>query len=156
EKIQEIRRATAVLLMRASVPGPIPLSQTKKHFAENFPEIPVFEVEVQPANWQFRPGDRILAVSGIANPHNFETLLKMQGVVVIPMRFPDHYMYTSSDVRRIVRLAEKMQVDNIVTTEKDFVKLKAFTARIFPLTVQVKIHPEALWKQFWQDLFSGK
>ncbi|MHA2610018.1 MAG: tetraacyldisaccharide 4'-kinase [bacterium JZ-2024 1] len=155
EKWEEMRRANAILLMRTNIPGPVPLHQTKTRFAESFPEIPFFEGELRLATWQFSPGERILAVSGIAHPQNFETLLAMQGVIVFPFRFPDHHHYTRRDVQDILQFAKRQKLDAIVTTEKDFVKLRAFTDHIFPLRVEVEILPEGLWHRFWETSLSS-
>jgi tetraacyldisaccharide 4'-kinase len=68
---------------------------------------------------------KILAVAGIANPENFyRTLHESGGEIADTMEFSDHYDYTSRDWQEINRAARDL--DLIVTTEKDLVKLARF------------------------------
>lgn len=68
---------------------------------------------------------RILAVSAIANPGPFYRMIHgWEGEIVDSMEFPDHHLYSTEDWQRINRAAR--DVDLIVTTEKDMVKLVRF------------------------------
>ena len=68
---------------------------------------------------------RILAVTGIANPDGFyRTIRDCEGEIVDILEFPDHHLYSSYDWQQINRAARN--VDLIVTTEKDIVKLVGF------------------------------
>ena len=66
-------------------------------------------------------GARVLAVSGIGEPHAFERQLRQVGAAVESAAFADHHAYDAADVARLVRRAE--QADRIVCTLKDAVKL---------------------------------
>lgn len=97
-----------------------------------------FEGELQPqvllgleANgWKEYPLTRlyrskILAVAGIASPANFyRTIHDWDGDIVETLEFPDHHEYTTADWQHINRIARNL--DLIVTTEKDIVKLTRF------------------------------
>ncbi len=94
-------------------------------------------------------GKKILALSGIAHPHSFTSLLKKCDFEIVrEALFPDHHLYTTKDLPLI---KEKSRgVDCIVTTEKDMVKLKKLKIDSFPLRalrVEVKIWEE---KEFYQ------
>ncbi|MBI4527638.1 MAG: tetraacyldisaccharide 4'-kinase [Deltaproteobacteria bacterium] len=68
---------------------------------------------------------KILAVSAIANPRRFYRLIHdWGGEIVRAIEFPDHYTYSVKDWQRINRAGR--DVDFIVTTEKDIVKLVQF------------------------------
>lgn len=65
-------------------------------------------------------GRRVLAVSAIGDPGAFHRQLAGAGLTVAPLVFPDHHVYTSADVTRIVAAAGDAPV---VCTLKDAVKL---------------------------------
>ena len=68
---------------------------------------------------------RVLVFSGIAHPDSFVTLVRTFNPLSIEtITFPDHYHYRSKDVNRIMQLSN--EYDYVITTEKDFVKLKGF------------------------------
>jgi tetraacyldisaccharide 4'-kinase len=80
--------------------------------------------------WRERPignlaGQRVAAVCGIARPQGFyEALHRWEASLEEVFEFPDHHRYTPADWQRIARSGH--QVDLVVTTEKDLVKLSAF------------------------------
>ena len=68
-----------------------------------------------------------LLVTGIANPHRVLNSLKEFGVNINEfIEFNDHHNYTENDVQNLL----KKNFDFILTTEKDFVKLKEFDSII--------------------------
>lgn len=70
-------------------------------------------------------GRRAVAFSGIANAASFRTLLVGLGVTVVEeLVFPDHHVYSGTDLDRIRHLAERDGAEVVVTTEKDAVKIE--------------------------------
>jgi tetraacyldisaccharide 4'-kinase len=70
-------------------------------------------------------GSKILAVTGVANPAGLYRIIQdWEGDIIDTIEFPDHHAYTARDWQRINRIARN--VDLIVTTEKDLVKLVRF------------------------------
>ena len=68
---------------------------------------------------------KILAVAGIAKPANFyQTIHEYDGDIVDTLEYPDHHDYSAADWQQINRIAR--DVDLIVTTEKDILKLMRF------------------------------
>jgi tetraacyldisaccharide 4'-kinase len=68
---------------------------------------------------------RILAVSGIAHPGGFYSIIhEWEGEIVDTFEFRDHHDYTSADWQQINRRGHN--ADIILTTEKDLVKLIRF------------------------------
>ena len=52
-------------------------------------------------------------------------MLKINGLDIIKdLEFPDHYNYSKNDIQKINKISKEMNC-NIITTEKDFVKLDA-------------------------------
>ena len=87
--------------------------------------IKIFETYYKPLNiHHFNNKDKFLIFSGIGNPENFKkTLTKNKLNVIDEIKFPDHYQYTIKDIENIKQKAKKLQA-KILTTEKDFVKIK--------------------------------
>jgi len=69
-------------------------------------------------------GKRILAVCGIGNPDAFvATLRQYSPARVVLLAFPDHHIYTETDVTEIDTAFQTSRADLIVTTQKDEQKL---------------------------------
>ncbi len=68
---------------------------------------------------------KIVALSGVASPDSFLNILKrLDFTIADSFSFPDHYNYIFKDIRNIKERCE--DGFPIVTTHKDFVKLKEF------------------------------
>jgi len=105
---------------------------------------PILHARVQPSSltysdngtWRDAPmvldRRRVMAVSGIANPGVFHAMLRALGAQVLrTLDYPDHHQYTASDWEHI--LAGARDVDMLITTEKDLVKLEHFGTGGIPL-----------------------
>jgi len=84
---------------------------------------------------------RVIALSGIADPKSFKDTLEELGASVIKeIALPDHHSYTHKDIQIIAGEAEN--VDMVITTAKDAVKLKSFSIEhlpIYALDIEVEI-----------------
>lgn len=70
-------------------------------------------------------------VSSIGDPEGFEQTLRQLGATIVShRRFPDHYAYSTADVRDLLRQVAGSGNRVLVTTEKDAVRLAPFTALI--------------------------
>jgi tetraacyldisaccharide 4'-kinase len=78
----------------------------------------VFSEESQLAVSEIKDVDKLL-LAGIAKPEPFFAYLQSDNDVV--MTFPDHHHFTEKDIAEI---KNKAQDKKIITTEKDFVRLK--------------------------------
>ena len=92
---------------------------------------------------------KYLAFCGIGTPESFFDFLKINNIKVKEkLIYPDHYKYNKSDVEQIVKIA----LDNnlkIVTTEKDYMKLKKFKKLKVKYTdVDLSINNISLFKKF--------
>lgn len=69
----------------------------------------------------------VLLVTGIANPSPLVDYLQ-KCVSLELLQFPDHHMFTRSDIQKIHAKFDVLQSNKkiIVTTEKDYMRLKAF------------------------------
>lgn len=67
---------------------------------------------------------RFLAFAGIGRPEKFfQALIDCGADVAEEVPFPDHHVYSDSDMRYLRDLAQKREA-TLITTEKDFVRLK--------------------------------
>ncbi len=72
-------------------------------------------------------GRRVLAASSLGNPKALRLTLANLGAEVVGERvFPDHHLYTESDLRELLDAAARNGAERVVVTEKDMVKLAAF------------------------------
>ncbi len=70
---------------------------------------------------------KIMALSGIGNPQSFIKTLTNTGFYSIEnLVYADHYNYEFEDITQIIDIAVKNKIEDIITTEKDAVKLEFF------------------------------
>ncbi|HVF29713.1 MAG TPA: tetraacyldisaccharide 4'-kinase [Pyrinomonadaceae bacterium] len=87
------------------------------------------------------PADRpALAFCGLGNPNNFFELLRASDFDVRATKsFPDHHRYTQSDVTRIETEAGSNGAQILLTTAKDFVKLKRITFEMPVRVIEIRM-----------------
>ncbi len=72
-------------------------------------------------------GKKIITVCAIGNPDYFyENLINCGAVIHYKMEFQDHYAYNENDINSIKNLLDKNEKCIVITTLKDYVKLKRF------------------------------
>jgi tetraacyldisaccharide 4'-kinase len=96
-------------------------------------------------------GARLLAFAGIGSPAGFRLTLEETAVEVVQFaRFADHHWYTREDLARLDRQAAEAQADGLITTEKDWVRLRTLPALkrpVYVLSVRLRLTSgEALWR----------
>lgn len=73
----------------------------------------------------------VVAFTGIAQPESFFGLLTNTGInIADKFVFSDHYMYTEKDIKTIINSSCVCNVDAVITTEKDSVKIQPFLSRL--------------------------
>jgi tetraacyldisaccharide 4'-kinase len=71
-------------------------------------------------------GTRVAAFCGIGNPEGFRRTLEVLGARIDSFRaYPDHHIYSASDVADLAGWARERGADLALTTQKDYVKLRA-------------------------------
>ncbi len=68
-------------------------------------------------------GTRIMAFSAIGQPVGFYEFLKNDYKLTAVLEFEDHHDYETDDISKIIHYAQEENIDCIITTEKDAVKL---------------------------------
>ncbi len=83
---------------------------------------------------------KLVAFCGIGRPEKFFSMLKKLNMEVIQqLSFPDHHVYSETQLTKILETANK---DNalVVTTEKDYVKLSSnFKKVIHPINIELHL-----------------
>lgn len=91
----------------------------------------------------------VLLLTGIANTHSLYNHLAEIARDVLPIPFPDHHVFQSSDMAKVIKAFHDITNPNkaIITTEKDAMRLQSgsFTdefkrAPVFYLPIEIKIH----------------
>jgi tetraacyldisaccharide 4'-kinase len=89
------------------------------------------------------PAGPALAVAGVADPKPFIDGLRRGGCgLTRTLTFPDHHRYSTSDVRRILEEVRASHAVQVVTTEKDFVRLlpfRPFAVPIVPVALTIDL-----------------
>ncbi|MFA5199725.1 MAG: tetraacyldisaccharide 4'-kinase [Candidatus Omnitrophota bacterium] len=82
---------------------------------------------------------KALVFSGIGNPEGFEETIRSLGIKIEhTVRLPDHHDYSHEDVYNIMNEARRKDLDLVITTEKDAVKIGC-GFNILVLNIKLKI-----------------
>jgi len=88
-------------------------------------------------------GKRVAVFSGIGNPQGFENCICSLGINLgLSFRFTDHHDYTQVDLSGIIKAAQDNNLDAIITTQKDAVKIRQLEigdSRILVLDIKLSI-----------------
>ena len=97
----------------------------KKKIKTKLKNIKIFYSQYKPKNINRLKNKKLFAFAGIGNPSSFFQLLKDNNLnLKKQMSFPDHYNYSKNEIRTLINDAKKNKL-TLVTTEKDFYRLKA-------------------------------
>ena len=101
------------------------LEYLKKKISNVNPDININVGKYIPENLdEFNIKDKYIIFSGIGNHKTFISMMKEYNFKILKdFEFPDHYNYKHEDIRKIERCAKELDC-KIVTTEKDFLRLK--------------------------------
>ena len=144
-----MQRGTMVLLTRTRLA--LGVESLKARIRDIAPGMPIGAVDFTPSQLIHLEsgrtehptalrGERVVAVSGIGNPESFEAMLSAGGAVVAAHRvFSDHHEYSVEEVQQLAGHADELGATRIVTTEKDAVKLKAFSEKTRMWAVRIDV-----------------
>ena len=139
EKISSLKKYDAVFLKDSGLNNNF--QEIIKNYNQN---IEVFHTSYQIKNFRnFDLSKKFLVFSGIGNPKNFMNILNKNNFKIIDqIIFSDHYNYKQEDINFIKNRAKKINAE-IITTEKDFVKISKFdNENINFLEIELKIENE--------------
>ncbi|MDD5465759.1 MAG: tetraacyldisaccharide 4'-kinase [Candidatus Omnitrophica bacterium] len=88
-------------------------------------------------------GKSVAVFSGIGNPQGFEDCVSSLGIKIAKaFRFADHHDYTQAEIDSIIKAARQINLDTIITTQKDAVKIRELQIRgaaILALDIKLSI-----------------
>ena len=132
EPIKHLNRASYIFLTKSDGVQDEALLELIR---ENNPTAEIIECAHKPQFLQEVDGDqrleldalqgaRVAAFSGIASPESFEAMLRGFGAEIrYNQRFLDHHRFSREEIHELYERAGELDLDMIVTTEKDAVRL---------------------------------
>ena len=128
EPLKCIARADFVIFTKDNLINPEPKVSdlVGKHFKDNvfYSSYKLEKIFSESSKYNFNK-DKVIAVSGVGDPRSFELSLFKENVnILYHFKFRDHHNYNQSDINNIAKASKTMNALSIVTTEKDYVKLK--------------------------------
>lgn len=125
ESFKSLQRAQAVALTKVNWADPQRVLELRSKIPDS---VEVFELEFHQST--LRPvevAEPLLLVSGIAKPFIFERNLRnMKLAIQDHLIFSDHEPYGATQVHKILEAFDRMKCTQILTTEKDYVKLSRY------------------------------
>lgn len=143
ERWPAIKRAHIVILSKTDL-AEQNIQVIRKKIKETNPDCLIVESIHQPVHLtdvetkdqcelSFLQGKIICALSAIGSPDSFEDLLRKQGAVIEESyRFLDHHSFSRNDILSVLHFCKAHQIDTVVTTQKDAVKLGAIFKELKP------------------------
>jgi tetraacyldisaccharide 4'-kinase len=134
EPLAALRRADLIVVTGAR--GPDDVGEVAEAARTHAPDTPLLAARHVPTEcWEAGPmkdvalssllGRRLFLFAGIGAPEGFRRLLDETGVVEAGFaRFGDHHWYSREDLRALDAQAAAAGADGLVTTEKDWVRLR--------------------------------
>jgi len=135
EPVSGLRRADVVVLSRSGMLAKEDRAAIRRRVARLAPNALWVEADHRPlalcgASGQQRSIEvfaekAVAAFCGVGNPAGFRHTLRLCGYRVIAFReFADHYRYARADVESLISWAEGLDVEAVLCTHKDLVKLR--------------------------------
>lgn len=136
EPISALKRAHGVIINNAE--NEDKTKKIKEFLKSYFPHLAIFNslIEIKEAvllSGQKRTISellnlRCLVFCGLAEPANFyKTCNDLNLTIAKFLAFPDHHFYNKKDVIDLIKMAKNKKIDIFITTQKDAVKLLAFS-----------------------------
>jgi tetraacyldisaccharide 4'-kinase len=106
-------------------------------------------------------GRRLLAFSGIGTPSGFEDTLREIGVIIEEVEtYRDHHWYSAADLSAVDARAGQIRADGLITTEKDWIRLRTLPPTRHPLyvlgvTLRLVAGEEA-WRRVFEEVCSTR
>ena len=149
EPLTALKRADFAIITKSDQAGKGALTDIKSILETINPDMPVFMSTHKPSALINILGDtkeldyiadkKVFAFAGIANTEYFESTIKSCGAEIAGFhQYRDHYLYSNKDLDRLNKEAAGL---DIITTEKDLVKLKDLNIpdNIFALRIDFSV-----------------
>ncbi|MEQ9424542.1 MAG: tetraacyldisaccharide 4'-kinase [Cyclobacteriaceae bacterium] len=137
-------RADLILITKCSAEADSPKQMEIRQKTASYSDAPVFFSTIEYMQCQNCEGSElpqnspVLLVTGIANSTPLKDFIKVGYNLKEHLNFGDHHNYQQRDVRKILNTMKIIEAKFIITTEKDWVKLRLFD-QLRPFLYQQKI-----------------
>lgn len=135
EPLSELRRADVIAISRADLVTQGERAAIASRIGEHAPRAQLIEIAHRPRsllNWNQEILDpstlrdqRVAAFCGLGNPQGFrETLLRCGAKIAGFREFSDHFQFAHRELKSLGEWADQLDVEQVLCTMKDFVKLR--------------------------------
>ena len=104
---------------------------------------------INPKNSEIlQDGAKVLAFTGIGSPSQFFNFLENKFEVLSKNVYDDHHNYTEQDIKYLVKNAKEIGAEALITTAKDYVKIKDLASEldIYILELKIDLNVEGILK----------
>ena len=173
EPLSSLKRADMVIITKSDLVNKEKLVLLKHLIRNAAGDIDIFEGVHEPAFFctvlnkkeplDYLKGRRVCAISGLADNDSFSVTLKQLDVLMVStLSYMDHHKYVKADIEEIEKAVEKNNADTIVTTAKDWIKLKNIIkepflkgVEILVLKIELKVKEDEIFYRRLSTLLSG-
>ncbi|MFN8789953.1 MAG: tetraacyldisaccharide 4'-kinase [Bdellovibrionales bacterium] len=158
EDISALKKADAIFLTRTELVQPQVVEQVKGLLPAGIPVFPLetryLRLRTLEGNEIDRAPEKVGVVCALGNPQQFEDFVKKQfpKTMTFPFFFRDHHHYSPAEVGYLERELTRLQLDYLVTTEKDEAKLKSWVTKNrnwAVVDIGTEIKDAQAWKIYW-------
>jgi len=148
EPLAALQRAHGFIITGLTPDNNIKVQTFQKSLNQRFQDKPVFTARYHPLPLLKKGLARTISTihaaeaakmllygfCGIANPESFQQVLSRGKYNIVGFKtFRDHHLYTKPDIQDLTEYARKNGAEALITTAKDFVKLKTLIPSDFPI-----------------------
>ena len=162
EPVAALKRADLFVVTGVDRQNRKKVESFKDYLQRKHPDTPVYEAVYQPVSLlsSLPPGEfgpeklnnvPLFAFCGIANPDSFSAILEDVFLVKGFQAFEDHHVYSKADLAAVAGLAAELGCQGLITTEKDFVKIKDFCLTLPVWVLRVELRVEQGFDRFVLD-----
>jgi len=180
EPISALKRADIIVLTKVNLVDEKDIVGIKNIIQGVASDVEIFEAEYKAVsltetgkneerNLDYIVNKKVCAVAAIGDNNSFFRMLSDLGAEITgKFSFPDHHKYTRSNIKDIVAAAKKTNSDAIITTSKDWIRLKdgvrplernshsqGLTPEILLLNIAIKIKNEEKFFARISSLLTG-
>ncbi len=164
EPLSALNRADAFVVTCVDEQNCKQVDAYKAALNKKFPDIPVFLGKYRPLCFVKPDGKEIdldqdivfFGFCGLAHPDSFKQTLADQGFRLAGFKaFKDHQHYSRRKINSLVKKAVAAGGNALITTEKDFVKMKIMTGGFPVLALKMEVRMREDFDQFILDKISS-
>ncbi len=98
-------------------------------------------------SWDELRQKNVLLITGIARVEPLYRFLNAKKIKFASIAFPDHAKYGNKELNEIRKMMERKKIDVVLTTEKDFYKLKNKIEALYYIPVRAEIEEKEKFNQ---------